>query len=762
MSNELTSPSGGTMPLQVVGKRLARVDAGGRVTGRAIYPADLVRPGMAVGAIKRSTIAHGRIVRIDTAKARSMKGVLSVVTAADFPEVKPGTMYPFGETGADAWISAVTVMARDKVLWRGQPVAAVAAVDDYIAAQALAAIAVEYEERPALISIEAAMASDADLIVPDAKPKGFDADNPAPRNASGRTVIVRGDVAAALAGAAAVGEVAVTVDTAHQGYLEPHACVAESDGQGNLTIWVSTQGIFQAELQTAALLGLPQSKIKVVPLEVGGAFGGKITVHVEPVAARLAQLTGRPIKIVTSREEVLAGGSGPAAAARIRIKVAADGQGKLTAIDGRYVLDSGGLPGTPTTLMMQASAAPYQCPNLHLEGIDIVTNKPRTEAYRGPGGIQAAFAMEQAIDELALKLDLDPLELRRRNSARTGSTMPIGTPFPSIPFPDVIERMASHDSWRQPIGSGALPRGRGVALGYWRGTSMTSAAHVMMSGDGRPMVTMGAVDITGTRTAMAQVAAEEFGIEIGDVLVQMGDSKAAGYSDASAGSRVGRTMAAAVSEACRDALGQLRRRAAEKLQCRTEDLSYERGVFRRDQAGSINLEDLMRSTIGEGAVIGRGVSTKLPLGVEIGGHICDVEVDPDTGQVTILRYTAFQDVGRALNPPAVEGQIQGSVSQGAGWALTEAFDYAADGRLRNASLLDYRMPTALDLPKIDVVLLETPVPGVPYGVRGVAEMPIVPVAAAIANAVRRAVGVRMTAMPMTPERVLQAIKKARR
>lgn len=762
MSNELTSPSGGTMPLQVVGKRLVRVDAGERVTGRAIYPADLVRPGMAVGAIKRSTVAHGRIVRIDTAKARSMKGVLAVVTAADFPEVKPGTMYPFGETGADAWISAVTVMARDKVLWRGQPVAAVAAVDDYIAAQALAAIAVEYEERPALMSIEAAMASDADLIVPDAKPKGFDVDNPAPRNASGRTVIARGDVAAALAGAGAVGEVAVTVDTAHQGYIEPHACVAESDGQGNLTIWVSTQGIFQAELQTAALLGLPQSKIKVVPLEVGGAFGGKITVHVEPVAARLAQLTGRPIKIVTSREEVLAGGSGPAAAARIRVKVAADGQGKLTAIDGRYVLDSGGLPGTPTTLMMQASAAPYQCPNLHLEGIDIVTNKPRTEAYRGPGGIQAAFAMEQAIDELALKLDLDPLELRRRNSARTGSTMPIGTPFPSIPFPDVIERMASHDSWRQPIGSGALPRGRGVALGYWRGTSMTSAAHVMMSGDGRPMVTMGAVDITGTRTAMAQVAAEEFGIEIGDVLVQMGDSKAAGYSDASAGSRVGRTMAAAVSEACRDALGQLRRRAAEKLQCRTEDLSYERGVFRRDQAGSINLEDLMRSTIGEGAVIGRGVSTKLPLGVEIGGHICDVEVDPETGQVTILRYTAFQDVGRALNPPAVEGQIQGSVSQGAGWALTEAFDYAADGRLRNASLLDYRMPTALDLPKIDVVLLETPVPDVPYGVRGVAEMPIVPVAAAIANAVRRAVGVRMTAMPMTPERVLQAIKKARR
>ena len=748
-------------PLKVIGKRLPRVDAGERVTGRAVYPADLTRARLAAGRIKRSPHAHARIVRIDASKALALPGVLAAVTAADFPVIAPGTIIPFGETGSDAWISAVTVMARDRVLWRGHPVAAVAAVDAYTAAKAIELIDVEYELLPPVMDIVAATAADAPVIHSEHKPKGFDAGATAPRNAGGRTLIERGTTATALASAKMVTEMNVVVDTAHQGYIEPHACVAEADATGFVTLWASTQGAFTTEIQTAVLLGLPQSQIKVIPLELGGAFGGKITVHVEPIAVKLAQLCGRAVKIVTTREEVLGGGSGPGAAARIGVRVGADGDGRITAIDGHYVLDTGGLPGTPTTLVMQASAAPYQCANLRLEGLDIMTNKPRTEAYRGPGGIQAAFAMEQAVDELALKLKIDPLEMRRRNAAVTGSTMPIGTPFPSIGLTTIIDRVAAHPSWSEPLKPGKLPRGRGLSLGYWRGTSMTSAAHVTMSGDGRPMVVMGAVDISGTRTTMAQVAAEEFGLSIDDVHVETGDTKNAGYTDVSAGSRVGRTMAAAVSEACRDALAQLAQRAAEKLQCTAADLTYAAGAFRVASKGgaAINLHDLMRATLTEGAIIGRGVSTKLPLGVEVAAHVCDLEVDPETGHVTILRYTAFQDVGRALNPAAVEGQIEGSVAQGLGWALTEGFVYAADGRLLNASLLDYRMPTALDLPTIDCVLLETPVPGVPYGVRGVAEVPIVPVAAAVGNAIRRAVGVRMTEMPMTPERVRAAIRK---
>jgi CO/xanthine dehydrogenase Mo-binding subunit len=442
------------------------------------------------------------------------------------------------------------------------------------------------------------------------------------------------------------------------------------------------------------------------------------------------------------------------------VAVGADQAGRLTAIEGIYRVDAGGLPGLSPSLLMQASAALYQCPNLNLQGFDIVTNKPRTEAYRGPGGIQAAFAMEQAMDALCQQLDLDPLEFRKRNASVTGSTMPIGTPFPAIGLTTILDRVAAHACWVDPIPQGRYPRGRGLALGYWRGTSMTSAGHITIAGDGCPMVTMGTVDISGTRSTMAQVVAEEFGLAIGDIHIHTGDSKSVGYSDGAAGSRVARTSTAALVEASRDALNQLRQRAAEKLQCMPEQLDYAEGRFRARQPGgpAISLAELMQATLTDGAVIGRGVSTKLPLGVEIGAHVCDAEVDTDTGLVTVVRYTAFQDVGRALNPTAVEGQMAGSVVQGLGWALMEGFDYGSDGRLRNASLLDYRMPTALDVPPIECVIVETPVPNVPYGVRGVGEVPIVPPAAAVANAVARAIGVRILHMPMTPERVLRVLR----
>ena len=364
------------------------------------------------------------------------------------------------------------------------------------------------------------------------------------------------------------------------------------------------------------------------------------------------------------------------------------------------------------------------------------------------------------MDALSQRLGIDPLEFRKRNAAVTGSPMPIGTPFPSIGLTTILDRVGAHPCWTDPLPQGRHPRGRGLALGYWRGTSMTSAGHITIAGDGRPMVTMGVVDISGVRSTMAQVVAEEFGLPLEDVHVQTGDSKSVGYSDPAAGSRVARTSTAALVEASRDALGQLRARAAEKLQCPPDALDYARGCFRvRQRAGAaITLAELMQATLTDGAVVGRGVSTKLPLGVEIGAHVCDVEVDTDTGLVTVLRYTAFQDVGLALNPIAVEGQMAGSVVQGIGWALMEGFDYGPDGRLRNASLLDYRMPTALDVPPIECVIIETPVPGVPYGVRGVGEVPIVPPLAAVANAMRDATGIRFEQLPLSPPAVLAALQ----
>ena len=745
---------------KVIGKRSPRVDGRERVTGEALYPADIALPGMTHAKVLRSPHPHARIRSIDTAGAESLDGVLAVVTAADFPELPLDASIPMGGLGQDMWMVAQVNMARHKVFWVGQPVAAVAAVDRHVAELALTRIVVDYEPLDPVLDIEAAMAEDAPVLHDHVHTKGVE---PAPRNASNvcsRTVITRGDTRPALDCAYATARIAVRADTAHQGYIEPPAVVARVDAEGFVTVWASTQGHFTAELMIARMLDLPQSKIKVVAMEIGGGFGGKIIIHGEAAAARLAQKCRRPVKLVLTREEVLQGGSGPAAGARIEFEVGADADGAICAIDGRFLMDAGGVPGCATSTQMQAAAALYQTPNLKLEGFDIVTNKPHTEAYRGPGGIQGAFGIEQAMDELSRQLQLDPLEFRKRNASVTGSTMPIGTPFPSIGLTTILERVGAHPCWSEPLEKGALPRGRGLAIGYWRGTSMTSACHVTIAGDGRPMVTMGAVDISGTRTTMAQVTAERFGLSLEDVRVETGDTKTASYTDPAAGSRVGRTMTAAVVEACDDVLAQLAPRAAHRLQCRAADVEFGGGMFRAASA-SISLAELMQETLTDGAVVGRGASTNLPYGVEVGAHVCDIEVDPSTGLVTVLRYTAFQDVGLALNPSAVEGQIEGSVVQGLGWALTESFDYGNDGRLRNASLLDYRMPTALDVPPIECVLIETPVPGVPYGLRGVGEIPIVPPAAAVANALADAIGVRVRHMPMTPERVLTALREAR-
>ena len=749
-------------PSGPVGRRLARVDAGERVEGSALYPADLSFPGMLHAKTLRSPHPHARIARIDTSEARALPGVKAVITAKDFHDVPVGAMIPMGETGYDMWMVAQINIARDNVFWVGQPVAVVAAVDTHTAEEALTLIDVDYEPLRAVMTIEEAEAPGAPVIHDFVRTSGLDQPSQMPSNVCSRTIIERGNADDALGQAAGRAIVDCAVDTAHQGYIEPMATLANVDADGMATVWASTQGQHTTELMIARLLGRPQSKVCVIPMEIGGGFGGKIAIHGEAACVKLSELTGRPVKMVMSREEVLQGGSGPPAATRTKIEIGAAADGKLTAIKALYKVDTGGLPNMSPSLMMQASAALYQCPNLHLEGYDIVTNKPRTEAYRGPGGIQQAFAMEQAMDALCQRLDIDPLEFRKKNAAVTGSTMPIGTPFPSIGLTTILEQVKAHPCWNDPIGEGALPRGRGLAIGYWRGTSMTSACHVSIAGDGRPMVTMGSVDLSGTRTTMVQVTADQFGLAPDDVIVVMGDTKSVGYSDGAAGSRLARTMAAAVVQASGKAIEELRQRAGRLLQADPAGLDYSRGVFRNPgtAGAAISLAEIMQATLTDGAIITTGVSTKLPFGVEVGAHVADVEIDTGTGQVTVLRYTAFQDVGRALNPTAVEGQIEGSVVQGLGWALTEGFDYGEDGRLRNASMLDYRMPTALDVPAIESVIVEVPVPDVPYGLRGVGEVPIVPTAGCIANAIARATGARVTQMPMTPERVLRAIQRA--
>ena len=744
---------------KVVGRRVPRVDAAERVTGRAVYPADFALPNMAYCRIKRSPHPHARILGIDASKALALKGVLAVVTAADFPDLPLGSTAHVAAANLDTWFLSRMNMAREKVFWVGHAVAAVAATEPHIADAAVDLIDVSYEVLPAAMTIEAALRPDAPILHPHTITRGIEPRPKSPSNVGTRTQHSKGDVAVGFEQADVIVERRFSVDTAHQGYLEPQAAVAETQASGMTTVWASTQGAFSLETQISALLGKPQSLLKVVPLEIGGGFGGKIYAHIEPAAAKLSEKAGRPVRIVMSREEVMIG-TGPACAARIAVRVGATRDGKLTAIQGIFHFDAGGFPGVGTTLQMQASVNAYQCANIHLEGFDVVTNKPRSESYRGPGGPQVAFAIEQAMDEMAERLGIDPLEFRRRNASVTGSSNALGEPFPPVALTTVLDRVAAHPCWTTPLPPSDRPRGRGLALGYWRGTSMTSACHVTLTGDARLMVTIGAVDISGVRTAIAQVAAEEFGLGIEDVFVQTGDTKSVGFTEVSAGSRIARTMAAATHYACQDALGQLKRRAAELLQCAAEDVVYREREFRSARGGaSVTLRHLAEASLKAGAIVAVGISTNLPLGVEVGAHVCDVEVDPDTGSVTILRYTAFQDVGLALNPPAVEGQIAGSVVQGLGWALTEYIDYdVSSGRVRNPNLLDYRMPTALDVPPIECVLIEVPVPDIPYGVKGVGEVPIIPPAAAVANAVRRATGRAQSAMPMTPERILRSLR----
>lgn len=746
---------------RVIGQRVPKVDGIERATGSALYGTDLRLPGMLHGKVLRSPHAHARIVRIDTRKAEALPGVLAVVTRDDFPELEPGTTAPLGEIPIDLVSLTWLLMAREKALFVGHPVAAVAATDLHVAEAALALIDVEYEVLQPVTTIEQALVPDAPLLHERLMTAGVEPPPTAPSNVSRRTVLERGDVAAGLAAADVVIERRYRADAAHQGYLEPVAAVAQAEPDGRVTVWTSTQGTFTVEWQLSVLLKMPMSRLRVVPLEVGGAFGGKIYAHVEPLCVRLAQKAGRPVRIVLTREEVLRA-TGPGAAAIADVRAGATRDGTLTALEVRMWMEAGAFPGSPVANALLVGGAPYKVANLRLEGFDVVANKPRVEPYRGPGGPQANFAVEQAIDELAQRLGLDPLDLRRRNGVVAGDPLPTGRSLPAVGLAQVLDAVARHPCWTDPLPPGRHPRGRGLAIGFWHGQSFTSSCQVAVTGDGTLSVTIGAVDITGIRTALAQVAAEEFGLSVEQVAIQTGDTETSGYSDVAAGSRTARTMAAAVGGACREALARLKERAAARLECAAEDVEYVEQRFQvkgiPDRA--IGLAQLARLTMVEagGPVITEGVTQRMPAAPTFAAHVADVEVDPATGKVSVLRYTAFQDVGRAINPTQVEGQMQGGAVQGIGWALTEGEDFDERGWMRNASLLDYRMPTALDVPPIDCVIVEVPAPDVPYGLRGVGEVPIVPPAAAVANAVARAIGQRAAHMPMTPERVLRALR----
>jgi CO/xanthine dehydrogenase Mo-binding subunit len=749
---------------RVIGTRPIRHDGVDKVTGRALYGADFQMAGLLHGRTLRSPHAHAKILRIGVEKALRAPGVKAVVTAADFPP--PGDrIADLGEGSVKVRDLCANIFASGKVLYRGHAVAAVAATSPQAAAEALKLIEVDYEALPPVLDVLEAMQPSAPLLHDDLRTDELGERGTRPTNVAKHLRFEKGDVAAGFRRADRVFEGEFRTAMVHQGYIEPHNATALWSPDGSLTIWCSTQGAFTVREQVSTILALPVSRVRVVPMEIGGGFGGKIPVYLEPAAALLSRKTGRPVKLVMDRTEVFEG-TGPTPGSVIRVKIGAMKDGRINAAEAWLAYEAGAFAGSPVPCGMMCIFAPYDIENVAIDGYDVVVNKPKTAPYRAPGATNAAFASETLLDEVARWAGIDPLELRRRNAAREGTRRADGIVYPRIGYLETVEAASEHPHYRaalEPKGGrrGELRRGRGVASGFWFNVGLKSSVAASVNPDGTVHLVEGSTDIGGTRTSIAMQLAEVLGIGAEDVQPHVADTSGVGHTDVTGGSRVTFATGLAAIEAARDIERQMVDRAAALWSVPRDEIDVEDGVYRhRTGSKSIDFKELA-SKLSEcgGPVVGRATVDADQRGVGGGfaTHIVDVEIDTETGKVAILRYTAVQDVGKAVHPSYVEGQIQGGVAQGIGWALNEEYLYDAAGRMTNASFLDYRMPTALDLPSIDPVLIEVPNPGHPFGVRGVGEVPIVPPCAAIANAIHAAIGSRLHELPMNPGRVLRAV-----
>jgi CO/xanthine dehydrogenase Mo-binding subunit len=750
---------------RVIGTRPIRHDGVEKVTGRAKYGADYAFPGMLHGKVLRSPHAHARIKSINYDQALKVPGVRAVITGVDFPEPSAEFVTVVGEYRVNARHLSWNAMARDKVLYDGHPVAAVAATSPHIAQEALGLIEVEYEPLPPVMTVDEAMRPDAPILLPELREKrqagrtdSGEVDEPdRPTNVAANLALARGDVAAGFAAADYIVEREFHTSAVHQGYIEPLNAVAIYNADGHSTVYCSTQSHFRVQRLTASLLAMEEGRIRVVPAEIGGGFGGKTTVYLEPLALLLSKKTARPVKMVMSRAEVLRA-SGPTSGTHIRVKAGATRDGQITAAEVWMAYEAGAFPGSPFSAAAMTTLAPYKIENLKIDAFDVVVNRPKVAAYRAPGAPSAAFACESVIDELAERCGIDPLDFRVMNGAHEGTPQPAGPKYKRIGFLETCEALRNSDHYRSEL-SGPN-RGRGVASGFWFNAGNQSSATVNIHTDGTVSVVTGSVDIGGSRASMAMIAAEVLGCDITNVRPSIGDTDSIGFTDGTGGSRVTLATGLAVYEAAHDALRQLKERAAKLLESKTEEVEFDSGTFTaKDGAVQLTLKEVAGKLARTGGpVVGRAsLDATSSIGNTFATVCVDVEVDPDTGKVQILRATIAHDAGRAIHPSYVEGQAQGGLAQGIGWALSEEYVYDQKGILRNAALLDYRMPTCLDLPRIETLLVEVPNPNHPLGIRGVGEVAIIPPMAAVANAIYRAIGVRLMELPMSPPRVLKAL-----
>lgn len=769
-----------TPEYRAVGKPVTRIDAVAKVTGRTVYADDMKLPRMLHAKVLASPYAHARIKSIDTAAARAYPGVEAVITAAELPTYKKN---PSNRRGL--------IFPDNEVLFYGQPIAAVLAGDPHVAEEALELIRVEYEPLPAVVDPIEAMKDDSPPVrspvsdvdrseerghvtvdVEEKKAEGK------PSNISNQMTFRRGDVEAGFAEADCVIERVWRSAMVHQSYIEPHATIADYNAAGELSLWTSTQAPFYVRDELAQALGIPENKIRVTATEVGGGFGGKIFLT-ELMTAALAMAVRRPVKYIMSRKEDMLAAT-PAPFAHVELKTGMRKDGTLTALKARLIYDSGAFPGAPMLPGCLLIGGYYRCENLDIHGFEVLTNKVSVGALRAPGAHNATFAIEAQMDMMARELGLDPLEVRLKNAVDEGDPLPSGQPYPRIGLRRCLEAIAESAVWKRRRARGSSEtdraagqdqatverrRGIGLAVGGWMGGLQPASAIVALNSDGTINVTVGAADITGTNTSFQQIVAEVLNVPLEMVNVTTGDTRTAPYAGMSAGSKTTYTVGRAVKMAAEDARRQMLEIAAQRLEAKPEELEMADGVIRLN--GS-NEKALTFARLGKlttnfaapfPAVVGRGTISARKLAPGFTVQAAEVELDPHTGEITLLSYAVAQDAGFAINPLSVAGQMQGGASQGLGIALCEEMLYDGEGRLLNPNLLDYRLPTTRDLPPIETIIVEVPSEEGPYGARIVGEPSIVAGAAAISNAIEDAIGVRVTEAPITPERLLRALGK---
>ncbi|MER8590666.1 xanthine dehydrogenase family protein molybdopterin-binding subunit [Mesorhizobium sp. M1182] len=738
-----------------VGTRPIRPDGVDKVTGRARYGADFNMAGQLVGRVLRSPHAHATIRKIDTSKAEKLAGVKAVITAADLPDLTDGdaAMYDILDN----------CMARKKALYDGHAVAAVAAVDARTARQALKLIEVDYEVLPHVTDVDEAMKHSAPLVNDAIFTEGLEQKPLKPSNVTKRTQYGHGDIHVGFGQADFVVERSFKTEQTHQGYIEPHACVASVSSDGTADLWVCTQGHFVYRQHCAQLLGMEASKLRVTSSEIGGGFGGKTHVWAEPVALALSRKAGRPVKLVMTRDEVFRA-SGPTSATSIDVRIGARKDGTITAAEATLRYSCGPYAGTWAEIGAMTAFACYKLENVRTVGYEVLVNRPKTAAYRAPSAPMAAFAVESAVDELAKEIGMDPVEFRIRNAAQEGTRSSYGPVYGPIGIGPTLEAVKNHPHMKAPLGRN---QGRGMACGFWFNFGGQTCTDLNIGMDGSVSLAVGTVDVGGSRASLSLVAAEELGIPYEQVKAVVADTSSLGYNDMTDGSRGTFSSSMATISAARNAIKVLRERAAQMWDIPVDDVVWEKGhaIAKGEKYGNLAALSLKEIAAASGKtggpIAGHSELVADGAGVSFATHICDIEVDPETGSTRVLRYTVVQDAGKAVHPTYVEGQYQGGAAQGIGWALNEEYIYGKDGRLQNPGFLDYRIPVCSDLPMIDTQILEIPNPNHPYGVRGVGETSIVPPLAAIANAVSNAAGVRMTHIPMSPPRILAAIEAER-